>query len=206
LVGTGTIIFDCYIHDAGTSGSPTGGYAGMLLKCYIYNCPTGAACASAIDCVFVNSLIASASFVYHCSFYSSTAATTTAIAASGVILNNLIEGWSGVGGKAVANAGDLIVYGYCAFYNNTTPESLGDVYLDLGGDVTLAASAFTNAAGGDFSLATAVAGAIDGAFPSAWYGLAGTTDHDDIGAVQNGAGASAGGLLRHPGMSGGIDG
>lgn len=212
LLTTGSVI-GCYIHDAGATG--TGIICNNLLDSYIYNCPTGSTTTSnIINNVFVD---CDAPIVHNGdqrltignSIYSSTARTGTGINAGtaatttwGVCYNNIIEGYSGVGGKGIASSGDLAFLGYNAFYNNSTPKSLLDVWLDLGNDATLLASPFTSAAGGDFSLKTTVVGAIDGAFPGTWYGPAATTDHADIGAVQNGAGT--GGAVSISPLRGGL--
>jgi len=108
------------------------------------------------------------------------------------VLNNIVEGYNGAGGDGIYSIGDIGLLGYNALYSNTNPETLGDVHFDLGNDTAPAASPFTNAVGGDFSLDTTVAGAIDTAFPFTWYGPAGTANHADMGAVQNPAGAAAG--------------
>jgi len=198
-------VVECYIHDAGTGGTGLVGYFSAINN-YIYNCPNGITSAQIImnnivvDCAIGIAPSGDNRTVIGNTVYSSTANTGTGInIASGfsnaIVINNIIEGYSGSGGKGIAAAADIGIKGYNAFYNNATNESLGDVYVDLGNDAALAASPFTNAATGDFSLKTTVVGAIDGAFPGAWYGPASTTDHADIGAVQNGAGTGGGGAV-----------
>lgn len=195
----GVTIISCYIHDAGTSGT---GVNGTIWYSFVYNCATGVTGGSSIGNIIVdcdNPIVVSGDLyiVMKNSIYSSTARTGTAInggnasgATRSTILNNVIEGYSGTGGKGIANTGDIGILGFNAFYNNATNESLADVIIDIGNDAVLSASPFTNPGSGDFSLSTSVVGAIDGAFPGAWYGPASTTDHADIGAVQNGAGVS----------------
>lgn len=198
-------IIGCYVYDAGTTGN--GIIVGNIAYGnYIYNCPVGINTSnySAIRNIIVDCAtgitVGDQGFVSDNTIYNSGSSTGTGIsAAAGLsvafIFNNIIEGYSGAGGKGISGVADIGLLGFNAFYNNTSAESLADVYIDLGNDATLVSSPFTNAAGGDFSLSTAVVGAIDGAFPGAWYGPAGTTDHADIGAVQNGAGA--GGNVNH---------
>ncbi len=194
----------CYVHDAGTTGTGISYYSGgFAYGNYVYNCPNGISSGTMINNVVVDCT----NYGINCAIgalgalcntvYVSTAATGTGIIvlARTLALNNIVEGYSGSGGKGISTAESMFI-GYTALFNNATGESLGDTWLNIGGGVALAASPFTDAAGGDFSLATGVAGAIDGAFPGAWYGPAGTTDHADIGAVQNGAGASTGAAVR----------
>ena len=95
------------------------------------------------------------------SIYSSTASTgqgilvsTNLIAAS--ITNNLVEGFSGVGGTGIdlsaAGAG-VMYYGGNSVYNCTTayPTPGGEIVTNLGDNETLSASPFTDAANQDFS-------------------------------------------------------
>lgn len=199
-------VIGCYLHDAGINGY--GARTSIAVGNYVKNCPNGIDANLTIgnianDCGVI-SIRWNDSYGTHIgnSIYSSVAATGIGLDLSsgatrrgGVGINNIIEGFSGAGGKGINGSGDIFLLGYNAFYNNATAESLGDVYIDLGNDATLAASPFTNPAGGDFSLLTSVVGAVDGAFPGTWYGPAATIDHADIGAVQNGAG-TGGGMLQ----------
>ena len=166
---------------------------------YFYNCTTG----------LLNCRDSSNNIVHNCStgvsagdgsridsnsIYHSGASTGTGISASSgnsgsSITNNIIEGYSGSGGKGISGVADIAILGYNAFYNNATNESLADVLIDLGGDQTLSASPFVNPGAGDFSL-KATGGALETAWPGAWYGPASTTNKADIGAVQKGAGVS----------------
>lgn len=96
----------------------------------------------------------------------------------------------------------------CAGFNNTSGNtSLGAVIgVRNIGFITGSATFFTNAAGGDFSLNTTAGGGaaaraagVLGVFP---VGL--TTGFLDVGAAQHADPAGSGGLLTHPGMSGGM--
>jgi len=199
--------FGCYFHDAGTNGQAV--QSGRLYYgCYFYNCVYGIVLAQHsignlfVDCA--NAIYLSGDLLTAISntVYSSTANTGTGIllgstAATNwcLAINNIIEGYSGTGGKAIAGAGDTSILGYNAFYNNATPKSMADVWLDLGGDQTLSASAFNNPASGDFSLKTTSA-AVEVAWQTTWFGPASTIGKPDMGAVQNGAGSSSGGAVR----------
>jgi len=206
-------VVGCYIYDAGTNGYAASVDIGVYFSLnYDYNCPKGVYTAQGlvvgniiVDCTTSGIEGAARSVIIGNTIYSSSAATGKGIAVtdSNIIINNIIVGYSGAGGVGIL-AANTAIKGFNAFYNNTTPESLTDVFNDLGNDVALAASPFTNPAGGDFSLSTAVVGAIDGAFPGTWYGPAATIDHADIGAVQNGAGAGGGGAVSISPMRGGL--
>lgn len=195
-------VIGCHIYNAGTNG--TGLYTpGTCYGNYIYNCPTGVkmGVGSTVNNIFVDcvtygvDVTNTGGLIANNTFYSSSAAIGTAINGGTPyhILNNVIEGYSGTGGKGVAGASDIFTLGYNSTYNNATAKSVGDVYIDLtANDVALAASPFTNSAGGDFSLNKAVTGCIENAYPGAWYGPASTNNKMDRGAVQNGAGSSGG--------------
>jgi len=95
------------------------------------------------------------------SFYNSVAGTKYAIqvAAStigGSITNNIIEGWSGVGGIGIKIDGSqsgIRHIGGNAFFNCETEISAPSLWtvLDIGDDETLLVSAFTDAPNADFS-------------------------------------------------------
>ena len=193
-------VVGCYVHDAGTTG--TGIASTYAFNNYVKDCPTGLNCFGAmngnlvVDCTTygIRADLDSIQIIGN-SVYSSTAATgkgigVTSTASGNAVLNNIVEGYSGSGGIGISAAADLGAIGYNAFYNNATNESLTDVLFDLGGDQTLTASPFVNPGAGDFSLNAAVAGAIETAWPGAWYGPASTTNKADMGAVQKGAGVS----------------
>lgn len=103
-------------------------------------------------------------------------------AGTGIYLNNIIEGFSGAGGDGfVLASGKAVMYGNNKFYNNATNETFtGDVISNLGNNDTLGASPFTNPAGDDFSVSTAVKA---GAYPSSFYG-SNTNQYLDVGAAQ----------------------
>ena len=114
--------------------------------------------------------------------------------------NNIVEGFSGVGGEGLnlPASTSLILYGNNKYYNNATNETLtGDIYINLGNNAALGASPFTNPAGDDFSVSTAVKA---GAYPSSFKGSS-TNQYLDVGAVQRQeAGGKGGGIM----VSGGV--
>jgi hypothetical protein len=130
-------------------------------------------------------------------FYNSAAGTARGIycGLASIVLNNVVEGWSGVGGDGIEVA-NVYMIGYNAFYNCLAPVTVtGQKFIDLtANDVALAASPFTSPATGDFSLTTAAKTALRGVgWPAAYLGAHASTDgHITIGAVQYGE-AEAGG-------------
>lgn len=117
------------------------------------------------------------------------------------IFNNIIEGFSGSGGKGVrgnagAGAADMLMLGYNSFYNNATNVSNNEpVLFDLtASDQTLSGSPFTNASGGDFSLnntASAGASCRGSAYPGVYPVGASYTSCQDRGAIQHADPAAA---------------
>jgi hypothetical protein len=200
-------IVGCYVHDAGTTGIGIAANYAQVYGNYVYNCPTGISCQAGsnaveniiVDCT-TNGITTSSSsepgLIVHNSIYSSTAATGSGISSahSGwVIMNNVVEGYSGSGGCGLkTTTNEVSIVGYNSYYNCATNESLADVTTNLSGLVSLSASPFVSASGGNFALSTGVTGAIENSFPGAWYGPASTTSKADRGAVQNGAGSSGG--------------
>ncbi len=116
--------------------------------------------------------------------------------------DNVIEGFSGVGGNGIKGTGILGFYGSNSFYHCTTTNGLsGAIWITLTADQTLSGSPFTNptASPPDLSLnATASAGASCRAagYPGAYYGSPFTSYRDD-GAIQHAdpAGGSGGGNI-----------
>lgn len=128
------------------------------------------------------------------SIYSAGAATGQGIKAGAqvltTILNNLVEGFSGVGGIGIeTTGGSLSLYGYNQVYDCTTEYSIaGEVFVSLGNNETLLASPFTNPGGGDF---TPVAAILGEGWPDAFSGI-NTNNYLDPGAAQAEAGAGGG--------------
>jgi len=116
----------------------------------------------------------------------------------GTAINNIVQGYSGAGGKGINVVAGCKMVGHNAFYNNTTNMSGTPVLSLAANDVALAADPFTDAANGDFSLTAAAKTALRGlGWPAAYLGAHANTDgHVTIGAVQYGeAEAGGGGML-----------
>lgn len=99
------------------------------------------------------------------------------------ILNNIVEGFSGVGGIGYDINGNLLCYGHNSAYNNTTNFDLAGGILvarNLGNNTVLTASPFANPGGGDFRVNTSVK---DGGWPTAFPGIS-TDQFLDEGAAQ----------------------
>ena len=100
-----------------------------------------------------------------------------------VVLNNIVEGFSGTGGVGIEALSDdnLVLYGHNACYNNATNFSItSDTVFDLGNNETLLASPFTDAANGDLSVDTTVKAT---AYPSTFKDIS-TDQFLDKGAAQ----------------------
>lgn len=109
-----------------------------------------------------------------------------------VLLNNIVEGFSGGIGINVASGVNLVLYGNNKVFNCGTPFSMsGDVLLDVGNNTVLAASPFTDPANDDFSVSTVLKAA---GYPSSFPG-SNTQQYLDIGAAQR---QEAGGLALNP--------
>lgn len=210
-IGAG-LVSGCYLHDGGTTPGMNGGASSICLFNYLIGAG-GLSGAVVIGNVVVRTVNGNGTqfsgdlgVVLGNVFYSTVANTATAIGnGTGgsynwhINLNNIVCGWSGAGGKGLQ--GNLLFLGHNAFFNNTTNESVtGGPFMDLGGDVSLAADPFTNAAGGDFSLTTAAKAALRGVgWPAAYLGAHANTDgHVTIGAVQYGEAEAGGGGLASP--------
>lgn len=149
--------------------------------------------------------------IENCSFYSSVAGASNAIYVSSshtAIINNIFTGWSGVGGAGVFDGatGELLLLGSNAFYNNTTNVSTTFATYATLANITLTNAPFTNPGAGDFSIATAAKAELQAqGWPSSFLGIS-TNQHLDPGAAQIQIPTATGGLLVHPGMSGGMRG
>lgn len=202
-------IAGCYIHDNGANGChfpiTSGEY--FITRC-IFDTNTGDGINTA------NAAAASPPMtIFNCTFYGNTgdgidlSGMTLSTNCDFTIRNNIFSQNGNYGIRGVSNNDFAMMdYDYNAFYSNTSGALLN---VTAGShDVTLSGDPFTNAASGDFSLNnTAGAGAACRAvgFPGAFPGAT-TTGYLDIGAVQHADPAGGGGLLTHPGMSGGMRG
>ena len=145
--------------------------------------------------------------VSNCSVYNSTAATTTGISLIGIAtkaMNNIVEGWSGVGGIGIestaANLSTQIMGNQ--IYNCTTSISETNPSIFKYDNVALGASAFANPAGDDFTVGTSVKGV---GYPALIGGVAASTTFIDAGACQREeAAAGGGGGIKLAGFGGGM--
>lgn len=203
----GIFAYDCYVHDAGTSGIGIYADVNNIYGNYVYNCPVGiqlTLLAGAVmhnlvvDCTDGIQLTQGFGIVAHNTIYHSGASTgsgiklTTYQITTHLVVNNVIVGYSGSGGRGLNASYDQLMHGYNMFYNNATNESSNDLFIDLANDVTPGAIPFVNAAGGNFALN---AGLANG-WPGTIFGPAGTTNYLDIGAVQLGAGSGGSGAVK----------
>ena len=120
------------------------------------------------------------------------------------IRNNIVSGFSGVGGIGISyNSSEGGVVAGNAVYNCTTKYSAGSDRWVLDSDnESITVNPFTDATNRDMTPID-TGNIIGGAYPTTMHTV-GTSRGFDKGAIQ--AAAAAGGLLRHPGMSGGING
>lgn len=112
--------------------------------------------------------------------------STLAVRGYSILLDNVIEGFSGVGGNGIElhASGKAQLYGGNKVYNCTTNfDVTGKVLVDLGGNASLSASPFVDAAGGDFRPNNVAGGGAE--LRGAAFGVSGQTDSKDIGAVQH---------------------
>lgn len=228
------IIGRCHAENCTNSGFHSAGVTASLQFCSATGCSTQPAFAVfiAISCVaYANTItgfsVGASATLVRCIAASNTGASTDGFASGGntgnllncvaygngrdgfnlstntvwLLINNLAEangrfGYNGTGASTV--------FVHNAAYNNTSGNNNHSGLVVNDSFVTGTGSFFTNAAGGDLSLNnTAGAGAAARAagLPGAFPGIA-TTGYLDIGAAQH---QDAGGLLRHPGMAGGLN-
>lgn len=199
------VVIQCYFHDAGTSGTGVqcGSVAAVMFSRF-KNCITAIASAPSYG-IFGNviSVPAGGTGIVNTQDLAIVAGNSIYAAAStgigidlgsastsgwGVAINNVIEGFSGTGGKAIRDAGDALLLHSNAYYNNATNESTVEVYISANNDTT-AASPFTAASSNDFTINGTVAGVTEDAFPASNFG----TNKADKGALQAGAGTGSSG-------------
>lgn len=218
-VGNGSQVNGCYVHDIGT-GVGYGIYAGSgavvnnLVECGaslgagygIYT--SGIAVQNIVVCenTTQNGIYIANAFGSICqgnSLYNSSAGTGIGIYSNtsrgDSIMNNIIVGWSGVGGSGIQE-NNMILTGYNAFYNCTNDYSVSDqTWIDeTAKDVALVANPYTNAGALDFSLTAAAKTALRSlGWPEQYLGAHASTDgHITIGAIQYGAAEAAAGGRR----------
>jgi len=217
-----TNIFGCKIHDIGGVGiAATGGhwYFNFLkngTKTFTTAISTGATgIAIGFNIISIGgsssgiNLLQSGTFILNNSIYSAGGTGTGIInpnnAARNIsIINNIIEGFSGAGGKGISIVtGPMTWYANNKYYNNATHENItGNLTIDLLNNSVLSASAFASPSTDNFMVDTSIKA---GAYPTSFKGSI-TNQFLDVGAAQREEAASGGGLIRHPGMAGGLNG
>ena len=222
MSNTSTVVFGCYFHDL--SGAGASGNNGKVLHCqfrngsskkftHAINITSGATIARNLITVdgTSNGIYGTGYYatIEHNSIYSDGGSGSGIYALQadygiGPIANNIIAGFSASGGHGIniPGTGDVShLYGNAVYDCDTEYSSSWDTDAILALDnETLSASPFVDAAGGDFTPANT--GNVRSAQPSA-TGWTGFVAHNLVkGAF--GVAAGGGGLLRHPGMTGGM--
>lgn len=192
-MATGSQATDCYVHDNTGVGINSGAYSDT----WVDRCVVAGNGSYGI-------YIGYSSMVRNCTVYNNVGdgimITNNYVGIVGTIIGNVITNNGGYGITfALSPVATPVTHpgiDYNAFYANTSGARQ---YLNAGAhDVSLTASPFTNAAGGDFSLnSTAGAGAACRAagFPGLFPGGA-TTGYADIGAAQHQDSGGGGGSTR----------
>jgi hypothetical protein len=206
----------CYIHDAGAGAARcfyAGAFSTGVYGCYMvlgaeavggagmYFGSTGPSCiGNIVVCSHVQQYgiwLGNRGSAIGNIVYSTVAGTyagiTNGAVSSSYAINNIVVGFSGVGGHGLSWT-IRSLRGHNAFYNCTNPSSTWS-YIDIGGDIILGADPFTNAAAGDFSLTEAAKAALAGkGFPLTYFGAhASTVPNLNIGPIQMAAAAGGGG-------------
>ena len=199
-------VSSCYVHDPGTTGNclRTGGSGSSIFGNYVVQNAVSygilvVSSSAAFNIVLCSNAQASGiagangAAITNNIVYNTVAGTANGLnhgssTGNTLISNNIVVGWSGVGGIGIRGQSELVALGYNAFYNNTNNYALADVVFIDGraNDVALAADPFTNAAGGDFSLTAAAKTALAGkGFPVNYLGAAAATVSNlNIGPIQ----------------------
>ena len=211
-------VCNCYVHNCGNEGIHVGG-SGLVLDCTlangankfttaIYLSGTLSKALGNVIAIDAGSVGIRASndteIVIGNSIYSAagigTGILVDAAAQLVALFNNIVEGFSGVGGEGITTtAGSTLApYGFNAFYNNTTQLTQGGVALIdfTANDINpLASSAFIDAANGDFRVKPSVQAL---GYPTANYPGLAVRSYLDMGALQR-----MSQMFTHPGMAGG---
>ncbi|MHC4464470.1 MAG: right-handed parallel beta-helix repeat-containing protein [Planctomycetota bacterium] len=198
----GAQYINCYFHNCGIYGARPSTRGGIVMFCMFENGANdfNEAIAPGEGCYVLfnvfdldggsSGIIANSDglLIAFNSFYSNAGTgrgiyvTTNCEQAS--IFGNIFEGFSGVGGDGieVLAGGGVVLLGYNCFYNNTSNETItGDVWHDLGNDVTSGSSPFIDAANDDFRVSTVVRAL---AYLASNYPNLSVRSYLDIGALQ----------------------
>ncbi len=198
-------LWNVYSHNVGAYGIDTGS-AGRVLFCVVENGVNDVSrainvstnsevqnCIVSVDSSSDGIVVGFACRVENNSVYSAAGTGQGIIIGSrgGTLLNNIVEGFSGVGGIGYDINADLNLYGHNSAYNNTTNFDVlaGTMQcLDLGNNTVLGSSAFTNPGAGNFEVGTDVKA---GGWPEDFQGLATDTFIDEGAAQREEAGGGA---------------
>lgn len=221
MVGANCLVALCNIHDVATASSKHAVYCnGTGIKCVanrIYAAlgsssyaiiAGGASCfisrnviriGNASDAIYVGSA-GDGAIVDHNSVFGAASTGSGINVVSGAdnvtVTNNIVEGFSGSGGKGITIAGTTMLYHSNAIYNCATAESItGVVFGYNANNDTLAGSAFVAGSTDDFRINGTVTGVTEDAWPSAFLGASSTTPKGDKGASQSGAGSGGGSTI-----------
>jgi len=204
---TATRVAEFRLSSALSGCSVTGGGIGVDLTTAAFTCVIFGNVFNDTGSDGIKSAQACRIFIINNSFYScgSDGVDLSVAQTSGLIANNIFDSNAayGINNSSGANT-NLITRIRNAFYNNTSGTENGFGDTPSFSEVIESASPFTNAAGADFSLlstALSKAAGLPGLFENQTY-----TSYMDIGAVQRVEPSGGGGLIRHPGMTGGLNG
>lgn len=195
--GNGVAAHDCLATSCETGFSSTGGQ--YFYFCSAISCGTGYS-ANAICCLADGSTTVGFSGPTNsthqfCTANGTSAGPGFAPVGNGLMLSCLATNNSTYGYDASASPLLLV---NCASYNNTSGRT-DTAAVDIGA-ITVTADPYVNLAGDDFRPNAVAGGGL--LLRGAGIGIFGQTDNRDVGAVQSTA--AGGGLLVHPGMSGGV--
>ncbi len=186
----------CYFDVAVTTSVIDGGAGSIILGNIIDisgadTSVIGINCASTFMSVIGNSL------------YCGNANTLQGIVATSygaLVLNNIIEGWSGAGGDGIETTAYNAFVGANAVYNCTNAYTLTAAKLNYAiapNDTVTGSSPFVNAGTSDFDINGTVTGVTEDAYPVGGFrGNSSVANKADKGAVQAGAGTGEGGIVR----------
>ncbi len=213
--GNGMVCESCIFFDV-VKGCDAGNNC-MFFGCTFEDCISDAieiTYGMVVNCVFINTGVVAIQFlgvngflcaVYGCTIDGVGKNTTTGIAFPSsfwgpyVAINNIIyDCLTGISGH---NSGNHRFVGRNNLMNSNTTDYGNANYRTEPGEVTTAPQ-FTDEAGEDYTLGSSSPAKAVG-FDA--HETEGSTQAADIGALQVGAGGAGGGLLRHPGTTGGAN-
>jgi hypothetical protein len=210
ILDNSNIVLNCYIHNVGTQGIKVDSY-NIIGNCHFENETNDFTRALeigitslAINCSFDLDGSSEGIYLRRAGAYAigntvycngGTGVGITASVTNHIVLNNYVEGFSGVGGVGIghlSSADEMSIYGHNYTYNNTTNYNiLGAVFIDFGNNTALGGTGLTDAANDDFTANTLLKAL---AYPTAnWAGLA-VRSYLDVGALQREEAGGTGGV------------